>query len=135
MRVFVVFLCLPLLFFSCGSDAEPVGEVAAQLAGRWELVEARRDNVKTTTLDGLYLVFGPDGAFETNLLTDTPQRGAYTRSENELTITGVELPLTYEIVVLEGDILAVQSRIEGAYFSFLFQRAGGDAEQSAPPTD
>ncbi len=135
MRVFFFLLCLPFLFLSCGSDAELPQDTAAQLEGRWELVEARRDNVKTGLLEGLYLVFGPAGEFETNLLTDAPQRGTYRREAEEITTEGVEMPLTYRIVALEGDVLTLQARIEGYIFNFLMQRAGaagGDAPEDQP---
>ena len=135
MRVLVFLLCLPVFFVSCSSDAELPEDAAAQLAGRWELVEARRDNVKTGLLDGLYLVFGAAGQFETNLLTDAPQRGTYQREEEEVTTAGVEMPLTYDIIALEGDVLTLQARIEGYIFNFLLRRAattgGSDPGQNA----
>ena len=138
MRAFFFLLSLPFLFFSCGSDAEFPQDAAARLEGRWELVEARRDNVKTGLLDGLYLVFGPNGRFETNLLTDAAQQGSYLREEGELTTTGVEMPLTYDIVALEGDVLTLQARIEGHLFNFLLRRAGateGNESEGEEPTD
>ena len=136
MRV-VVFLCLSCLFTSCASDSELPQDAAARLEGRWELVEARRDNVKTGLLDGLYLVFGPDDRFETNLLTDAAQRGTYLREGEELTTAGVEMPLTYDIVALAGDALTLQARIEGHVFNFLLRRAGTTEadDPAAPPTD
>ena len=136
MRVLVFLLCLPFLFVSCGSDAELPEDTAARLAGRWELVEARRDNVKTGLLDGLYLVFGPGERFETNLLTDAPQRGTYQREEEEVITTGVELPVTYQIIALEERVLTLQARIEGYMFTFLLRRAsttdGGDPQRDLP---
>ncbi|CAH0999723.1 hypothetical protein LEM8419_01023 [Neolewinella maritima] len=135
---FVFLLSLPYLFFACGSDAAELPEEATtQLEGRWELVEARRDNVKTGVLDGLYLDFGSDGAFTTNLLSEDnePQRGSYVREGNELSTSGVMVPLDYEVIALEGDILSLQSRYEGFIFSFLLQRAPRGGEMSDGDAD
>ena len=121
-----------LLLVSCGSDpANPPGEATDEaLLGRWELVEARRNNVRTETLgvlgqpDNLYLTFGPGDRFETNLLTPgSSQVGRFERDEYALEVSAVELPLTYELVALEGNVLTLRSRIEGYLFDFLLQRA------------
>lgn len=123
-------LLLALIFFSCGSDSGELPEATAdQLLGRWELVEARRNNVRTETLGtpddpgNLYLVFGPEDRFETNLLTATAQSGTFARDGAEVVVSGVELPLTYEVVALEGDNLVMRSRIQGYLFDFLLRRA------------
>ncbi len=130
MRFSLSCLFLILLFASCTSDQEPGVEAAtATLEGRWELTEARRDNVKTLLLDGLYFVFGPSSAFETNLLTGTAQSGTYTRDGSELTTEGVAVPLTYEITQLEDGELVLRSRYEGFVFDFLLRRAGGGAPE------
>ena len=127
-----VFLLLFFLLVSCGSDAADTTIEATDdaLLGRWELVEARRNNVRTETLgvpgqpDNLYLTFGPGDRFETNLLTPgSSQVGSFARDETELEVAAVELPLTYELVALEGNVLTLRSRIEGYLFEFLLQRA------------
>ena len=126
MRIFfsvLLFTCL----LSCGSDTDPALEEAAaeQLTGRWELVEARRDNVKTGLLDGLYFDFGAGGRFETNLLTGEAQTGTFIRDAEEITTTDVAVPATYELVTLEGGVLILRSRIEGSVFDFALRRGGG----------
>lgn len=118
MRFFFPLALLLFLFSACGSEPEVTAEAAAVLEGRWELTEARRDNVKTGLLDGLYFEFRPDGTFETNLMTGEPQRGTYTREGAEITTTGVELPLTYEIQSLDPEGLDLRARHEGFLFDF-----------------
>lgn len=120
-----LFLLMSLFISGCGSEPETVEVEVSDLEGRWELVEARRDNVKTGVLDGLYYVFGPDGGFETNLLTGEAQRGSYTREGEEISTTGVEPAMTYEVLALEGDRLMLRSRYQGFLFDFALQRAGG----------
>ncbi len=125
MRFFLPLLLLALLFTACGSDREPeAADAIASLEGRWELMEARRDNVKTLLLDGLYFVFGPGDTFETNLLTNTAQYGTYLRDGSEVVTEGVEVPLTYDITQLEEGLLQLRSRYEGFVFDFLLRRAG-----------
>ena len=106
----------------CGSETEePVAETAT-LEGRWVLEEARRDNVKTGVLDGLYFTFGPDESFETNLLATEAQRGSYTRSGDEINTEGVEPALAYEIRQLDDDYLELRSRYQGFLFDFSLRR-------------
>ncbi len=130
MRLFIPLLFTTVLFTSCGPDQETQdADAAAALEGRWELTEARRDNVKTNLLNGLYLVFHPDGSFETNLLTNEAQVGTYQRNGAEIVTAGVEAPLTYEMETLEENTLHLRSRYEGFLFDFTLRRA----ESGIPP--
>ncbi|THH40058.1 hypothetical protein [Neolewinella litorea] len=124
MRFILPLLLLSLLFTACGSDPEVPVEEAAALEGRWVLTEARRDNVKTGLLDGLYFDFGTDGAFETNLMTGEPQTGTYRREGDEISTSGVALPLTYEVQDLAEDELVLRARHEGFLFDFALVRGG-----------
>ncbi|MBB4078498.1 hypothetical protein GGR28_001111 [Lewinella aquimaris] len=132
MRLVSVLL-FSLILFSCGQDGTPAVAEGATLTGRWDLVEARRDNVKTNLLEGLYFVFDADGTFETNLLTNEAQSGTYVRQDGEITTEGVEVPMTYEIESLEEGELYLRSRYEGFLFDFRMQRGGTEAGET--PTD
>ena len=128
MRLFSSLICLILLTFACGNDSDATAEVAPDaLQGRWDLVSARRDNVKTGLLDGFYLDFREGGKLETNLLTGEAQSGTYTHSGDEIVTEGVEVPLTYEIQALEDDRLMLRSHYQDYLFDFEMQRA-----QAAP---
>jgi hypothetical protein len=136
MRLYLLPLLL-LLFLSCGpgSDTAPE-EIAETIEGRWELVDARRDNVKTNLLEGLYFVFAADQSFETNLLTGEPQIGTYLLDGNEITTAGVAVPMTYEVIELENGILSLRSRYEGYLFDFVLRRVqGGQYEGGAAGAD
>lgn len=111
-----------LLYPGCGAETEEPGDVTTPLEGHWVLEEARRDNVKTGVLDGLYYTFGPGEAFETNLLATEAQRGNYTRTGNEIATTGVEPALEYEITELDEDRLMLRSRYQGFLFDFSLRR-------------
>lgn len=126
---FILSLLLVAAIASCGPNEPPLTESAAadQLTGRWELTEARRDNVKTNLLEGLYFVFSEDGSFETNLLTGQAQTGNYRVDGEEITTTGIEVPLIYEIVLLEDGLLDLRSRHQGFVFQFTLVQATTDA--------
>ncbi|WP_157976132.1 hypothetical protein [Lewinella sp. IMCC34191] len=130
MRIFSALLLF--LLCACGSEPELTEEQVSALEGRWELVEARRDNVKTGVLAGLYFAFGEDGRFETNLMAEDAQTGTYERTEEEITTTGVTPAMTYEIVALEGDRLLLRSHFQGFLFDFDLQRGRPDSE--GPPS-
>ncbi|MCP9235719.1 hypothetical protein [Lewinella sp. JB7] len=133
MRFVPSLLLLLILATSCGRDGEAPVVEAAELTGRWDLVEARRDNVKTNLLEGLYFVFGEGGRFETNLLTNEAQSGTYSRDGTEIVTTEVEAPMTYEIESLDEDELLLRSRYQGFLFDFRMERhrnqgGGSDAD-------
>ncbi|WP_116125037.1 hypothetical protein [Lewinella sp. IMCC34183] len=126
MRLTFLVLLFSLLF-SCGSDPELPPEAAAELEGRWELTDARRNNVKTTNLDGLYFDFRPNGELLTNLMGEE-QQGTYTRNDTELVTEGVAPAMTYEIESLEAGELVLRSELQGFYFVLRMRKA--DAEES-----
>ncbi|MGB3800721.1 MAG: hypothetical protein WA952_12975 [Lewinella sp.] len=130
MRIFSALLLL--LVCACGSEPDLTEEQVSALEGRWELVEARRDNVKTGILAGLYFVFDEDGRFETNLLAEDAQAGTYEREGEEIITAGVNPAMTYEIVALEGQRLLLRSRYQGFLFDFDLGRASETSQ--GPPT-
>ena len=125
MRVLFSALLFSFLYGCADSSAEVATEVSGpELAGRWELTEARRDNVKTNLLEGLYFEFGEEEVFATNLLTGEDQRGKYYREGAEIVTEGVAVPMTYEIEEMEDGRLLLRSRYEGYVFSFELAKAG-----------
>lgn len=119
---FLLLLLSVLLYAGCGSEPEEPVEATTPLEGRWVLEEARRDNVKTGVLDGLYYEFGPGEAYETNLLATEAQRGSYTRTGSEISTTGVEPVLDYEITELDGDQLILRFEQRGSFFTLFLLR-------------
>lgn len=126
MRFFFL-LAITTLLTACGSSStdELGADATPLLEGRWELAEARRDNVKTGLLDGLYLDFGPDGRLETNMLTNEPQQGSYTLTDDEIVTEGIEIPMTYEVREITGETLDLRTRYRGYLFDFKMRRGGG----------
>jgi hypothetical protein len=125
MRILPPVLTLLLLLTACGADPEPATEAVVSLEGNWQLESARRDNVKTTLLDGLYFSFGPAGEFRTNLLTNEDQAGRYRLDGEEILTEGVEIPLTYTIQALTEDQLILRASYQGYLFDFALRRGEG----------
>lgn len=120
MRLFLSTLCLSLLFVSCGDDAGTVSKEAL-LEGRWELVEARKNNTKTGVVDGLHFDFRPDGSLETNLMgNESP--GTYLKTGDEIITEGVKLPLTFSIQAMTDSTLHLRSKFRKFQFDFLMAR-------------
>ncbi|MEL6669389.1 MAG: hypothetical protein AAFP08_10510 [Bacteroidota bacterium] len=125
MRASLIFSIL-LLAFSCGDDKPqdnpPLPTDGLELEGRWELVEARRNNRPTQTFDGLYFVFGPENQFVTNLGGDE-STGKFAYDERaEIVTTEVALPATYLIREHNDGELMLETELEGFAFRFLLNR-------------
>lgn len=120
MRLSLSIPCLFLLFASCGGDAGTVSKKVS-VEGRWELVEARKNNTKTGVVDGLHFEFRPDGSLETNLMgNESP--GTYLKTGDEIITEGVKLPLTFSIQGLTDSTLHLRSKFREFQFDFLMAR-------------
>lgn len=128
---FLLFLLLAVcLLPACGPDRAVEGQTNdLLLVGRWELVSARRDNVKTGLLDELYFDFGAEDAFKTNLLTGEEQIGTYALNGDVINTEGIEVELTYEIQEITGTTLNLRSRYEGFIFDFELKRTLTEEEE------
>lgn len=120
MRLFLSLSFLSLLFVSCGDDNGSVSSKAT-IEGRWELVEARKNNTKTGVVDGLHFEFRPDGSLETNLMgNESP--GTYLKTGDEIVTEGVKLPMDFNIQGMTDSTLHLRSKFRGFQFDFLMAR-------------
>jgi hypothetical protein len=123
MRLFLSISFLSLLFVSCGDDNGSLSSKAS-IEGRWELVEARKNNIKTGVVDGLHFEFRPDGSLGTNLMgNETP--GTYLKTGDVIATEGVKLPMDFSIQGLTDTTLHLRSKFRGFQFDFLMARAAG----------
>ena len=121
MRLFLSLSFLSLLFVSCGDDNKSASSKAG-IEGRWELVEARKNNTKTGVVDGLHFEFRPDGSLETNLMgNESP--GIYLKTGDEIVTEGVKLPMDFSIQGITDSTLHLRSKFRGFQFDFLMARA------------
>jgi hypothetical protein len=118
MRLFVSLALLTIFFSSCSDDH---GKPAATVEGRWELVQALRNNTETGMLDGLHFDFLVDGKLKTNLLGNETD-GTYVWADGEIVTEGVKLPLTYSIQELTDTTMHLRSRYQGFQFDFKMKK-------------
>lgn len=127
MRLFLSLFLFSLLIVSCGDDGGSVSKKAT-IEGRWELVEARKNNTKTGVVDGLHFEFLPDGTLKTNLMgNDSP--GTYLKTGDEIITEGVKLPMDFNIQGLTDSTLHLRSKFRGFQFDFLMAKAETQSEE------
>lgn len=130
MRLFLSISLLSLLFVSCGDDNGSVSKKAT-IEGRWELVEARKNNTTTGVVDGLHFEFRPDGSLETNLMgNESP--GTYLKTGDEIVTEGVKLPMDFSIQGMTDSTLHLRSKFRGFQFDFLMARAEAEGTETEP---
>ncbi len=127
MRLFLSLTLFSLLFISCGDDGGPASSKAT-IEGRWELVEARKNNTKTGVVDGLHFEFHPDGSLETNLMGNK-NLGTYLKTGDEVVIEGVKLPMDFNIQGMTDSTLHLRSKFRGFQFDFLLAKAEDKEEE------
>ncbi len=115
------------MLVSCGDDAASMSSEAT-IEGRWELVEARKNNTKTGVVDGLHFEFGADGSLTTNLMGNKSP-GTYLKTGDEVVIEGVKLPMDFSIQGMTDSTLHLRSKFRGFQFDFLMER--GEATKKA----
>jgi hypothetical protein len=118
MRLFVFLAFLTVFLASCSDD---LGNPAATVEGRWELVQALRNNTETGMLDGLHFDFLADGNLKTNLLGNEVD-GTYLWDGEEIVTEGIKLPLTYKIQELTDTTMHLRSRYQGFQFDFKMKK-------------
>ena len=122
MKITYLLLALPLLtFFSCEDDS---AQTAAQnqLVGRWELVEAYRNNQLTPSLENLYFEFTETDSMRTNLNNGRTETVPYEVKEEQIVPEGSSLEAIYQIVSLTDSSLELSTNIGRFPFRFILRK-------------
>lgn len=122
MRIYLLSLLSFLFILTACEDDGVAGIATAEVTGGWKLEKATRNNMTTELLDGLYFNFREDGTLKTNLMGNTTD-GTYERSGEEITTTGVSIPLTYTIKEISDTTMVLQSKYQGHQFNFELVRS------------
>lgn len=111
---------LPLFFLlsSCEDDAAVSN---TSIEGRWELERARRNNMETQMLEGLFYEFAADSTLKTNLMGNEAP-GTYSLQGTTVTTSGIKPQLEYEIVELNDSSLHLRTELLQYRFDFLLKR-------------
>lgn len=118
-----------LLLFStlmaCGNDASE--DQGPQLEGRWEIDRALRNGRPAESLAKLFFEFGEDASFSTNISGEV-ETGTFEVVEEEITTTGMSLPMVYKVGTLTDSTLVMKSSLSRYRFEFFLRRAADQTE-------
>ena len=129
MRINFLLLAVSALFIfnSCATDTakEEVLELKDVLPGDWHLVEAKRDNKVTTTLQGVYFSFDTLGLVKTNFV-GAEINTDYKASNTGFSFTFQQNKMDYQAEILDPDTLNLKTKVR--IFDFDLILARGKAE-------
>lgn len=127
MKSIRLFLCLgSLLLWSACTDDNAV-DTEQLLQGRWELVEAKRNNRPTESLTELYFLFQNDGTVETNL-SGAVESGAYRLDDQTIEQRNTSMDTDYLIQSLTDSLLVLRTRLSNQNFEFSLRKAELDVQ-------
>lgn len=118
----ILLLSFVLLGSSCGQDP---GNQQELLLGRWELEEATSNGTPTERLAGLYFVFKPDGAMNTNLpVPGMSEETKYKLDGSNLLQYSDGLPdeVVYTIEEVGDSTLTLTTELRNFRFRFLLKK-------------
>ena len=119
---FMVLLGITAAFSACTSD-DKEQELRDQLAGRWEISQAFRNERPTTSLENLYFDFYGTDSLRTNLNNGRAEAMPYEIKDQTITPVGSQLDAAYTIQELSDTSLILISTINRLPFRFLLRRA------------
>lgn len=109
--------------FACTN--EPTAEeenLSDQLIGRWEVIQALRNDQPTETMTDFYLEFGADQQMTSNL-TGAVEQVAYELKDKVIHQKSTRLPVDFNIVDLRDSVLVLTMTMRNTDFRFTFQKA------------
>ncbi len=113
----IVSVVIFIAFFGCSQDKNDVN----LLIGRWDVVNATRNNKATSTLSDAYFEFVNDTLMMTNILRRDLEF-PYVLEDDAIRQLGTP-PITYKIVESFADSLVLSSQISNYQFQFFLRRS------------
>lgn len=118
---FAAALCLVLaILYSC-NDEPKTDDRLALLTGRWELIQAFRNDTETQTLAGTYFEFGKDGKMQTNLPVQAEPSTPYTLEKDKIK-QGGPVPIDYTVKSLTATELTLVMELQGIVFDMRLRK-------------
>lgn len=111
--------CIFLMVIMCMA-CFPDTQEPSSLIGRWEVVQATRNNRPTSTLKDAFFDFKSDSIMVTNILRE--QMEFIYHREGDLIAQKGPMPIEYKLVELMEDSLVLTSTINNYYFEFFLKR-------------
>lgn len=121
---FTLLLALVSMIWSCEDDNP---QYALDLPGRWEVVNAFRDQAVTESLRGLFFDFQKEGKLITNL-SGTEEEYTYELTEEQLLQRDGPISADYTIEQLTADTLILQTVLRKKHFRLIMEK------EAAAPT-
>jgi len=124
----LLLLIFSLLLGACINEP-PADKVDKKelLEGRWEIIQALRDEQPTETLSGAYLEFRPGDKMVSNLAGTEEVR--YELNDNTITQVEGRNPLSFGIQSISDSLLVLQMDIRGSGFQLTLQKAPATSEE------
>ncbi len=107
--------------FSCHDDDATIA-TRQQLNGRWDLVEAYRNNQLTPSLENLYFEFSSGDSLRTNVNNGQAETVVYKLDDQQIIPQGSSLDAVYQIVSLSDSSLELSTYIRHLPFRFLLRK-------------
>ena len=135
MKKFSQFLALSLLAFwsvACGSDKNETPEEDTSttadvtysiedITGRWEILDAYRENTRTELMSDLYFEFKADGQMITNM--PGGENAAYTMIDNVILQRGSIIEADYRIKEIKDSVMVLNTELRDQAYRFYLKQA------------
>lgn len=124
----LLLLVFSLLLAACADESsdERVDQ-RTLLQGRWEIIQALRDEQPTETLSGAYFEFRPNDKMVSNLAGTEEVR--YELKDNTITQVEGRNPLRFGIQSISDSLLVLQMDIRGSDFKLTLQKTATNSEE------
>jgi hypothetical protein len=113
-----LFAIMIFIFSTCGEDN--VIETS-ELEGRWEITEGSRNGEITTTMEGMYFIFAPDGQLQTNMM-GAEETFAYELAGDELSQREGSIDADYKIESYEAGQMILTTELRNKQFRMVLEK-------------
>lgn len=109
---------LLLVFSACGEDNIIEN---SELEGRWEITEGSRDGEITTTMEGMYFLFTPEGQLRTNMM-GAEETFTYELDGDQLTQREGSIDADYKIESYEAGQMVWTTELRKKQFRMVLEK-------------
>ncbi|MCB0641955.1 MAG: hypothetical protein KDC44_09965 [Phaeodactylibacter sp.] len=120
----ILFACALLsTVFACSNEPTVEEEnLSDQLIGRWEVIQALRNDQPTETMTDFYLEFGADNRMTSNL-NGAAEQVPYELKDKVIHQKSDRMPVDFNIVDLSDSLMVLTMSMRNTNFRFTFQKA------------
>lgn len=119
----LLFAFTALLFLGCGNDQSAL---LNQLEGTWEVAEARRNNKRTSTLEGAYFSFSDTNTIRTNI-SGKEETLSFDLDGQIIQQEGGTFEVDYTIENITDSTLEMTTEIRNFPFRFILKKTNSES--------